>query len=209
MHSIFRIGQVKQIDKNDRLWQVDLTLTGDNDPQLHALTERIREETVPTEKGWYRLCNLLFKLGQFGKAQQLSDIMLDQATNEGEKASSYHMLGLLKNQQGKYEEAITIYEKSLEIFRKTLPVNYLNLAASYSSIGNVYDNMGEYSKALSSHEKALEIERQILPTNHPHLASSYNNISLVYRKIGNYSKALSYCEKVLEILQKKSSCKSS
>jgi hypothetical protein len=34
MHSVFRIGQVKQIEKNDRLWQVDLTLTGENDPQL-------------------------------------------------------------------------------------------------------------------------------------------------------------------------------
>ena len=34
MHSIFRIGQMKQIGENDRLWQVELTLTGDNDPNL-------------------------------------------------------------------------------------------------------------------------------------------------------------------------------
>jgi hypothetical protein len=27
MHSIFRIGEIKQIDNNSRLWQVDLTLT--------------------------------------------------------------------------------------------------------------------------------------------------------------------------------------
>ena len=40
MHSVFRIGEIKQIDNNNRLWQVDLTLTSDNDPQLHALTER-------------------------------------------------------------------------------------------------------------------------------------------------------------------------
>ncbi len=41
MHSVFRIGQVQQIHKNGRLWQVDLTLTSDNDPQLHALTKFI------------------------------------------------------------------------------------------------------------------------------------------------------------------------
>src|SRR6202034_1931284 len=29
MHSVFRIGQITQIDENDRLWQVNLTLTGD------------------------------------------------------------------------------------------------------------------------------------------------------------------------------------
>jgi hypothetical protein len=45
MHSVFRIGQIKQIDKNDRLWQVNLILTGDSDPQLHALTEQMRKET--------------------------------------------------------------------------------------------------------------------------------------------------------------------
>jgi hypothetical protein len=44
MHSVFRIEHVKQIDNNDRLWQVDLTLTSDTDPQLHALTKHIREE---------------------------------------------------------------------------------------------------------------------------------------------------------------------
>jgi hypothetical protein len=32
MHSVLRIGQVKQIDENDRLWQVHLTLPIDNDP---------------------------------------------------------------------------------------------------------------------------------------------------------------------------------
>ena len=58
MHSIFRIGQIKQLDGNTRLWEVDLILTSDNDPQLHELTEHIRKETFPHEKGWYRLGEL-------------------------------------------------------------------------------------------------------------------------------------------------------
>ena len=45
MHAVFRVGQVTQLEKNERLWQVDLLLTGDNDSQLHQLTERMREET--------------------------------------------------------------------------------------------------------------------------------------------------------------------
>ncbi len=69
MHSVYRIGQLKQIDKNDRLWQVDLTLTGDNDPQLRALTECMREETVEGYKGWYRLDYLMIKLGNFNKVE--------------------------------------------------------------------------------------------------------------------------------------------
>ncbi len=202
MHSVFRIGKVKQIDKNDRLWQVDLTLTGDNDPQLHTLTECIREETFPHLKGWYRLGNLLIKLGQFDKAQQVSDFMLDQATGEGEIANIYHMLGKVRDEQGKYEEAVGFYEKALEIYQKTLPANHPSLATSYNNIGSVYNDMGEYSKALSYYEKALEIYQKTLPVNHPSLATSYNNIGSVYNDMCEYSKALSYYEKDLEICQK-------
>jgi tetratricopeptide (TPR) repeat protein len=154
MHSVFRIGQVKQIDENDRLWQVDLILTGDNDPQLHALTESMREETKgPT--GWFRLGKLMIKVGQFNKAEELYDILLKQTTNDREKSHLVQQIGQIKYYQGKYEEAIGFYEKALEIFQKTLPANHPSLATSYNNIGAVYDDMGEYSKALSSHEKAL------------------------------------------------------
>jgi hypothetical protein len=46
MHSVFRIEQVKQIEENNnRLWRVELTLTGDHDPQLQELTKCMRDET--------------------------------------------------------------------------------------------------------------------------------------------------------------------
>ncbi|CAF0904759.1 unnamed protein product [Rotaria sordida] len=41
MHFIFRRGLIKQIDGNNRLLQVDLTLTSDNDPNLHSFAEQI------------------------------------------------------------------------------------------------------------------------------------------------------------------------
>ena len=78
------------------------------------------------------------------------------------KETIYCQIGTMKRNQGEYKEAITFYEKSLEIEKKTLPPNHPNLAVSYNNIGNVYNNMGEYSKALSSHEKALEIRQKSL-----------------------------------------------
>jgi tetratricopeptide (TPR) repeat protein len=202
MHSVFRIGQVKQIeDNNDRLWQVELTLTSDNDPQLQELTKSMQDETEgPT--GWFRLGRLMMKVAQFDKAQQVFEMILDQTTDEKQKGQIYYYLGWNKMDQGKYIEAITYYEKSLKIREKTLPANHPNLANSYNNIGNVYDNMGEYSKALSYYEKDLEISQKALPANHPHLATSYNNIGNVYNTMGEYSKALSYYEKDLEISQK-------
>jgi tetratricopeptide (TPR) repeat protein len=201
MHSVFRIGQLKQLDGNNRLWQVDLTLTSDNDPQLLALTERMQEETGgPT--GWLRLGKLMVLVGQFNKAEELYEILLKQTTDKSIKAHLYDMLGWIKNNQGEYAEAIEFYEKSIKIKQKILSPTDPELTASYNNIGLVYKNMGEYSKALSHCEKALEIKPKTLPPNHPSLATSYNNIGSVYNSMGEYSKALSHYEKALEIFQK-------
>jgi tetratricopeptide (TPR) repeat protein len=202
MHSIFRIGEIKQIDKNNRLWQVDLILTGDHDPQLYALTEHIRKETYPHRKGWYRLGEILIKLGHFDKAQEVYEAMLAQTIDDRDEASIYHQLGSIKDDQGEYAEAIKFYKKSIEMNQKILSPTHEDLVASYNNIGGAYDNMGEYSEALSFHEKALEIKEKNLPPNDPSLAISYNNIGLVYDKMGEYLKALSLHEKALEIREK-------
>jgi Tfp pilus assembly protein PilF len=202
MHSVFRIGQMKQIDGNNRLWQVDLLLTSDNDPDLCALTDRMREETFPQLKGWQRLGNLLIDLGQFNKAEQVCEVLLDQPSDEREEAAAYHLLGLVKVNQGEYAEAITFYEKSIKINQKILTPTDPNLATSYINIGSVYSKMGDYSKALSYYEKDLEICQKTLPPNHPDLATSYNNIGLVYSNMGDYSKALSFHQRAVDIGQR-------
>jgi tetratricopeptide (TPR) repeat protein len=201
MHTVFRIRDIKQMGENQRLFQVDLTLTSDNDEDLRVLSKRIQDEIDPDSKEWYRLGKLLLKIGQFDKAQQVYEVLLDQATNDIDKAISYHYIGWAKDGKGEYEEALSYYEKALKIRQRSLPPNHPDLAMSYNNIGLVYYNMGDYPKALSSYEKALEIQQQSLPPNHPHLAASYSNIGNAYKSMDEYSKALSSHEKALEIRQ--------
>jgi Tfp pilus assembly protein PilF len=203
MHTVFRIGGIKSMGEDNRLVQVDLTLTGENDKDLRALTDRIREETFPNSTGWYRLGLVLYKMGQFERAEQVYEAILQQTVDEVEKGNIYCLLGTFKRDQGEYKEAISCYEKSLEIYRKTFSPSHLNLAYCYNNIGAVYYAIGDYSKALSSHEKALEIKQKSLSPNHSDLAASYNNIGLVYYNTGDYSKALSSHEKA-HTIQKQS-----
>jgi tetratricopeptide (TPR) repeat protein len=198
MHSVFQITEIAKFQSNDRLWQVKLTTTSDNDTKLLALTERIRQETQGYS-GWHELANFLINVGSFKKAEQLLEILLHQASNSTEKSLIYNLLGIALANQGYYAKALSFYKQELEIIQQTLLANHPNLATSLSNIGQLYSNMGEYSKALSFHEKALKIRQESLPENHPDLATSLSNIGQVYCNMGEYSKALPFYEKALKI----------
>ena len=202
MHTIFRIGDIKQIQD---FWQVELTLTNDSDQQLSVLTEKIRQETqeeTQKKSGWPRLGNLLIQLGSYNAAEEVYGILLDSTVDDLEKAYLYHQIGIIKDNQQHYTEAISFYKKSLHIYEQNFPSNHPLLAKSYKSIALVCNNMEEYSDALYFHHKALEIEEYILPPNHPSLAASYNNIGLILYNMKEYSKTLLFYEKTFKIYQK-------
>jgi tetratricopeptide (TPR) repeat protein len=162
MHSVFCVEQMKTIDGNNCLWQVDLALTSGNDSQLYALTEHICRETYPDIKGWHRLGTLLLKLDRFNEAQQVYEVLLDQTTDEGGKTRLYYILGMAKNDQGEYP-------KATEIYQKTRPPNHPSLAAYNNNIGGVHAEMMDYSKAVSFYERGLDIVQCSLSGNHLHL----------------------------------------
>ncbi|CAF0868751.1 unnamed protein product [Adineta ricciae] len=202
MLNVFTVDEIRQIDGNHQLMEVHLTLTHDNDPDLTNLTRRIRAESFPLEKPWERLGLVLKKLGQYDKAEEIFRKLLDQTKTDNEKKRIYHQLALLKDKQGKYEDAIQLYEKVRVLHGRTLPDNHPDLAAYDNNIGLVYLNQGDYSKALSYHQKALANRQQSLPTNHPHLATSYDNIGIVYSAMNESTKALDHFEKALAIRQR-------
>ena len=60
MHTIFRINEVERI--NDRVWEVSLALTSDNDQELRHLTDYISSE-LGDQTGWNQLRKLDVKDG--------------------------------------------------------------------------------------------------------------------------------------------------
>ncbi|CAF4085820.1 unnamed protein product, partial [Rotaria sordida] len=199
-HTIFRIDRIEHTeDKHtDRLWQVTLTLAGNQDDDFNKLTAHLRENIAGTT-GWSRFGDILISVGKFQKAGHLYELLLEKASSDKERSEYYFQLARVYDDMGENSKALKYYEKNLEFKQKTLPTNHPHLATIYNQIGNVYYNMGEYSKALSSYERSLEIRKIALPPNHPDLASSYNNIGLVYDGMGEYTKALSSYERSLEI----------
>ncbi len=201
MHTVFRVDDIKQVEKNNHeMWVAHLTLTADNDPQLDALTKHMQEDFDGI--GWNRLGQLLMKLGESKKGEQVYKMLLEQAPNEKFRALYSAQFGSAKYKLGEYEEAIQLYQQSIAIQEGIQNPNFQDLATAYNCIGLVYNDVGEYSKALSFYEKALDFFERTLSPNHPLLATSYSCIGRVYDSMGEYSKALSFYEKVLDIFER-------
>ena len=197
MNAVFRIDEITQDVEHERLYEVKLTLTNDNDPQLSILKQRMREELKGV--GWHRMGQLMLQVGDFNAAEQLYMELLKNTNDERDNSAYIDRLATAKYHQGEYEEALKYFQKSIEIDEPTLGENHPSLSDSYNNIALVYNDMGEYSKALEYYEKTCKIDETALPNNHPDLATSHNNIALVYNNMGEYSKALEYYEKSIEI----------
>ncbi|CAF4954362.1 unnamed protein product, partial [Rotaria socialis] len=109
------------------------------------------------------MCKLMLQVGHFDQAEELYNELLEDASNDSDRAFIYQHLGQVKYHQGKNPEAVKFFEKDLEISQKTLSADDPQLATRYNNIGGVYDNMGEYSKALEYYEKSLKISEISLP----------------------------------------------
>ncbi|UJR22188.1 hypothetical protein I4U23_025252 [Adineta vaga] len=163
MHSVFRIHDIKSIDKINRIYEVNLTIT----------TDRHREESLRDADRWANLALVLDKIGQYNNPLQIYAMLLRQTNDEKKKAQIYNQLGRIKSEQREYQEAILSHEKELVINENLLPPNYYHLAAvyqdislprshpsiasSYNNIGKIYNQMKYFVKALSYFEKALII----------------------------------------------------
>ncbi|CAF1556059.1 unnamed protein product, partial [Adineta steineri] len=205
MHTIFRIGEMTEID--DRLWEVNLILTSDTDPQLKCLTDYIRQEMIPVP-GWFRMGLLMQKMGEFEKALEIFTMSLqiklddDFDFDEFLRTLINVRIGDVHELMGTYTNALDHFDKALESVKIVLPSNNPIFGSIFSGIAKVYLSTGNYVMSLSYYEKALQIWEKSLLATYPYLGTGYNNIGMLYQSMGNYVTALSYYEKGLEIIEK-------
>ena len=82
MHTVFRIGSIKSMDKSDRLFEVQLTLTADDDEGLRSLTEQM-EEDVGGGTGWQRMGQLTAESGSTRQGRRTLSGLTGTETRSG------------------------------------------------------------------------------------------------------------------------------
>jgi tetratricopeptide (TPR) repeat protein len=111
-------------------------------------------------------------------------------------------IGLVLKNQGKNDEALVYFNKSLDIYRKVFGTEeHSSIATTLNNIGSVLENQGKNDEALVYYNKSLDINRKVFGTEeHSSIATTLNNIGSVLENQGKNDEALVYFNKSLDIL---------
>src|SRR4051794_10492667 len=88
-------------------------------------------------------------------------------------------------QQGRYEEAISLSTRSLELARQIWGEGHPDYATILSNLAELHRAMGDYAAAEPLLRRALEIRRVALGEGHPDYAQSLNNLAELHKAMGD------------------------
>ena len=105
-------------------------------------------------------------------------------------------------EQGKYQEAIPIAERAVEVAKHTLGPDHPKTADALNDLGFIFQKIGNYAKAEPLYQEALRIRQKVLGPEHSDTANSLNNLASLYWAMGEYVKAEPLLKEALGIRQK-------
>ncbi|CAF1411402.1 unnamed protein product [Rotaria sordida] len=197
MHSVFRIQSIEE-NMNDGIWRVNLTMTHENDQQLHTLTDYIRKR-IEGPTGWNRLENLLMEMGKWKMVKPLIEVSLASSLRDEDhrkQAYFHHQLGFINAMIGDYTMATKHYKESLAV---RSPTDLLGLAMSHNGIGSTLEQQGHLSDAFDEYKCALSLINQLDQIDIEAISTVRNNIAGVLRYQGKLLEALHMYEECLEL----------
>jgi CHAT domain-containing protein/Flp pilus assembly protein TadD len=125
------------------------------------------------------------------------DRALHEANKLFKKAQELH-------RAGKYDEAISLIERTLKIREKILGPEHRDVGTALNNLAIVYRDKSDYARAEPLYQRALAVREKALGQWHPEVAATLSNLALLYSDRGEYAeaeplyqRALGICEKTL------------
>lgn len=105
------------------------------------------------------------------------------------EAEVRHTLGTTFMHLGKYREAKSLLQSSLDICLQLYGEDHMLSAAKLNEIGRLCHETGEYAEAEKAFRRALSSYDRILEDAHPLLAATLNNLGILLRDKGDLDAA--------------------
>ena len=116
-------------------------------------------------------------------------------TARGNLAGAYRSAGRL-------EQAIPLFERTLEDRERVLKPNHPDILASRNDLANAYRSAGKLEQAIDLHKRTLADRERVLKPNHPDILASRNDLASTYESAGRLDEAIPlYEQNLIEALR--------
>ena len=147
-----------------------------------------------------------FQQSQYAEAEELFLAALKEAENLGSNdprlATSLHSLAVVYQYENKYDQALNLYRKALEINERTLGKEHPQVAGILNDLAMLSLSQGKYAEAESLFKRAITINEKAYGKENRDLACNLNNLGLVYRAMGKNALAGTLFQRALTIREK-------
>ena len=130
-----------------------------------------------------------------------------RASGEPSLATALNDLAEIYRAQAKYDDAVPLYRRAIDIVEKASGPHHASLARSLNSLALVYRAQGMYDEAEPLCRRALSILEKTAVSapddpGDPSLAPSVNNLLAVYLAQGRYREALPLFRRAVALKEK-------
>ncbi len=115
-------------------------------------------------------------------------------------AIGWMQLAQVKMYSDKFDEAIPLFEKSLQYYLARHPSKYSALA--YNDLGYTWGRKGDLGRDAENLVKSISIYEKYFPDKYGELAIALSNLSSVYYTLNQRNKAIEFAEKSLAYKEK-------
>jgi tetratricopeptide (TPR) repeat protein len=209
LHSLTSRYAAELVTKSERIntqirvakWYVNYAESSSHDLsdylEAHDLF-RAAEEVHQAGELAMRLAAVLRQFGLYRILQDLCRAILQDTHNNQNRltAQALHELGIIAQQQGRYEEARRCYNESLTI--KNFLDDQHGRASSLYQLGMIAQEQGEYRQARSFYKDALNTFEQL--NDQEGQAVVFGQLGIIAEQEGNYKAAQKFYKKNLAIV---------
>ncbi|MEO0408270.1 MAG: tetratricopeptide repeat protein, partial [Cyanobacteria bacterium P01_A01_bin.135] len=147
--------------------------------------------------------NYEFTVGNLDDARIIYQEILDELASLGdpninnEIAIINHQLGMVAEDQRRFDEAIAYYDTALQI--KEAAGNHYSAASDYHQLGNISYRQRCFDEAIAYYQKALQTFEA--SGDHYSAASAYHQLGIVAQKQQRFDEAIAYYQKALQTFE--------
>ncbi|OLO50827.1 tetratricopeptide repeat protein, partial [Actinomyces oris] len=99
---------------------------------------------------------------------------------------------------GRLDEAITLYEQTLEDRTRILGPHHPDTLTTHNNLAYAYQAAGRLDEAITLHEQTLEDSTRILGPHHPDTLTTRNNLAYAYQAAGRLNEAIALSQQNLK-----------